>query len=383
MSIPFPKINLRVQLPAEVAHYYKAAVWQYFRIDKVVKPMVFDALTAVGFNPNPPSRLTLELPFVRSPTGLLMCLLGYFCVVLAGLAFWKAFPIPAHLKKVRVCLRRPLRVPFGALVSRNSSVDAHAERQRTPPDTSVYRRHAGRECHSMQLRSAIRLRQRGERADCRDGAQKPDGILMKLLMLFHNVFLTLLSLYMCVKILYEAYTHEYVFPTPTLLPVAPGRRRRQGASPAQAGSQVPSHSGRARIAVRKPRRRVLCASQRTTLTQRVGGTKRSYSLWGNAYDPSHKAMAEVIWVFYVSKIYEFMDTFIMILKGNTHQVRKRAVAVSKPGAAAFVRLRPAYILTRAHAVGGVRCAARLPSTELRLRRSLVTAPLDSLTHTRV
>jgi len=181
MSIPFPKIDLRVQLPAEVAEYYKAAVWQYFRVDKVVKPMVFDALTAAGFNPKPPSPLTLELPFVRSPTGLLLCLLGYFCVVLAGLAFWKAFPIPAHLKKT------------------------------------------------------------------------PDGIMMKLLMFFHNVFLTLLSLYMCVTILYEAYTHNY-------------------------------------------------------------------TLWGNAYDPSHKAMAEVIWVFYVSKIYEFMDTFIMILKGNTHQV---------------------------------------------------------------
>merc|ERR1719183_3079462 len=131
MSIPFPKINLRVQLPAEVAHYYKAAVWQYFRVDKVVKPMVFNALTTVGFNPKPPSPLTLELPFVRSPTGLLMCLLCYFCVVLAGLAFWKAFPIPKHLKKT------------------------------------------------------------------------PDSIPMKLLMLFHNVFLTLLSLYMCVTKIYE------------------------------------------------------------------------------------------------------------------------------------------------------------------------------------
>lgn len=31
-------------------------------------------------------------------------------------------------------------------------------------------------------------------------------------------------------------------------------------------------------------------------------------------------MAHYIWVFYVSKIYEFLDTFIMLLKNNLKQV---------------------------------------------------------------
>lgn len=31
-------------------------------------------------------------------------------------------------------------------------------------------------------------------------------------------------------------------------------------------------------------------------------------------------MARVIHIFFVSKIYEFMDTFIMLLKGNVQQV---------------------------------------------------------------
>ena len=32
-------------------------------------------------------------------------------------------------------------------------------------------------------------------------------------------------------------------------------------------------------------------------------------------------MAGVIYIFFVSKIYEFMDTFIMLLKGNLRQAR--------------------------------------------------------------
>ena len=41
---------------------------------------------------------------------------------------------------------------------------------------------------------------------------------------------------------------------------------------------------------------------------------------GNAYDPKETALAHYIWVFYVSKIYEFVDTFIMLLKNNLKQV---------------------------------------------------------------
>src|SRR5947209_12697367 len=31
-------------------------------------------------------------------------------------------------------------------------------------------------------------------------------------------------------------------------------------------------------------------------------------------------MAKYIWLFYVSKTFEFMDTFIMVLKKNNHQI---------------------------------------------------------------
>lgn len=33
-----------------------------------------------------------------------------------------------------------------------------------------------------------------------------------------------------------------------------------------------------------------------------------YSFWGNEYNPAEKGMARMIYIFYVSKIYEFMDT---------------------------------------------------------------------------
>lgn len=46
----------------------------------------------------------------------------------------------------------------------------------------------------------------------------------------------------------------------------------------------------------------------------------NYSLWGNPYSPTEVGMANVIWLFYVSKMYEFFDTFIMIAKGSYRQV---------------------------------------------------------------
>lgn len=48
--------------------------------------------------------------------------------------------------------------------------------------------------------------------------------------------------------------------------------------------------------------------------------KNGYKVWGNPYDPKETRMAYLIWVFYVSKLYEFFDTVIMLLKGNTKQV---------------------------------------------------------------
>jgi len=48
----------------------------------------------------------------------------------------------------------------------------------------------------------------------------------------------------------------------------------------------------------------------------------NYSLFGNALDiaPKGIGMAKILWIFYFSKTLEFIDTGIMILKKNFHQV---------------------------------------------------------------
>ena len=48
--------------------------------------------------------------------------------------------------------------------------------------------------------------------------------------------------------------------------------------------------------------------------------KNKYHLWGNEYKQSEVEMAKYIYIFYISKIYEFVDTFIMLLKGNIKQI---------------------------------------------------------------
>lgn len=48
--------------------------------------------------------------------------------------------------------------------------------------------------------------------------------------------------------------------------------------------------------------------------------KNRYSLFLNGYSPKETQMAWYIYVFYVSKFYEFLDTFIMLWKGNVQQV---------------------------------------------------------------
>lgn len=82
---------------------------------------------------------------------------------------------------------------------------------------------------------------------------KKDPAWVRYLVIFHNVFLVALSLYMCVGCIFEAY-------------------------------------------------------------------KNGYTVWGNKYNPKETAMAHYIWVFYVSKMYEFLDTFIMLIKNNLKQV---------------------------------------------------------------
>merc|ERR1712216_434136 len=48
--------------------------------------------------------------------------------------------------------------------------------------------------------------------------------------------------------------------------------------------------------------------------------KNGYNFWGNAYNPSEVHLAKFIYIFFISKIYEFVDTFIMLMKGNINQV---------------------------------------------------------------
>ncbi|KAI5055008.1 hypothetical protein GOP47_0030153 [Adiantum capillus-veneris] len=46
----------------------------------------------------------------------------------------------------------------------------------------------------------------------------------------------------------------------------------------------------------------------------------NYALWGNAYDQHETLMAFYIYIFYMSKYPEFLDTIIMLWKRNTRQV---------------------------------------------------------------
>ncbi|KAJ3115604.1 hypothetical protein HDU96_000361 [Phlyctochytrium bullatum] len=54
----------------------------------------------------------------------------------------------------------------------------------------------------------------------------------------------------------------------------------------------------------------------------VEAFRSNYVLWGNPVDSTEKGwpMAKLIWLFYVSKIFEFVDTLIMVLKKNNRQI---------------------------------------------------------------
>jgi len=46
-----------------------------------------------------------------------------------------------------------------------------------------------------------------------------------------------------------------------------------------------------------------------------------YKIWGEAYEPARDVgIAWVSYIFYLSKYYEFIDTYIMLIKGNLNQV---------------------------------------------------------------
>ncbi|ORY50852.1 hypothetical protein BCR33DRAFT_676347 [Rhizoclosmatium globosum] len=50
--------------------------------------------------------------------------------------------------------------------------------------------------------------------------------------------------------------------------------------------------------------------------------RNQYQVLGNRVDPTENGwkMAKLVWLFYISKVTEFMDTFIMVLKKNNHQI---------------------------------------------------------------
>ena len=45
-----------------------------------------------------------------------------------------------------------------------------------------------------------------------------------------------------------------------------------------------------------------------------------YALYGNSLDTTHTALTHYIWVFHMTKYYEFMDTMIMILRKSFRQI---------------------------------------------------------------
>ncbi|KAH7294293.1 hypothetical protein KP509_28G064500 [Ceratopteris richardii] len=63
-----------------------------------------------------------------------------------------------------------------------------------------------------------------------------------------------------------------------------------------------------------------CLSLYMCLSISLRAFRLNYSLWGNAYDPHDTVMAFYIYVFYMSKYPEFLDTIIMLLKHNVRQV---------------------------------------------------------------
>ncbi|KAJ3106505.1 Elongation of very long chain fatty acids protein 5 [Physocladia obscura] len=54
----------------------------------------------------------------------------------------------------------------------------------------------------------------------------------------------------------------------------------------------------------------------------VEAWKQNYGFWGSAVDSSESGvkMAELLWLFYFSKVFEFVDTLIMVAKKNNNQI---------------------------------------------------------------
>ncbi|XRB05260.1 elongation of very long chain fatty acids protein [Pycnococcus provasolii] len=177
---------------AFMSETYTSMSTYYTSVDAIIKPAVFSLLDGVGLHLEPSCHLTSHLPLVSSPTPVILSVAAYLVIV-----------------------------SLGVLLS--SSKNSTTSSSSPSPSSQTKRK---------------------------------DPYWLAVVVLFHNVFLVALSLYMCVRITYEA------------------------------------------LVVNK------------------------YNVWGNAFkgEESERMLAHTIWIFYVSKLYEFMDTFIMLLKGNLRQV---------------------------------------------------------------
>ena len=188
----------------------------------VIDEAVFDFFrNVIKYDLRPGNPITAGLPLVKSPSQLIMCIAAYLTFVLTGIYLLK-----------------------------NSS---------TGKDTAQKRSGSG-------------------------STGKSDGPILTALVVVHNTFLVLLSLYMCVV----------------------------GATAAIIGK---------------------------------------YKFVGNRMNVNDIAMTQIVYVFYVSKIYEFLDTVIMIVKGSLRQVSFLhvyhhvsisfiwwAIAYNAPGGEAYLSL---------------------------------------------
>jgi hypothetical protein len=180
-------------------------------------------------------------------------------------------------------------------------------------------------------------------------AKRPDPFWLRALVLLHNLFLVALSLFMsggCASADARAACADKRTPQARArVPRGSARRPmcRRDARAAPCVTLPRWERGRARMLARlaqrsrsaralTPLRLRLCACVRICPPRSPRRSvayyayEGSYVLWGNAYKPTERGMATMIYIFFVSKIYEFMDTFIMLLKGNLQQARANAAS---------------------------------------------------------